>query len=137
MRNWLLKSDPESYAWDALAKEGETSWNGVRNHQAALNLKAMKKGDRAFFYHSGPGAAIVGLVEIVREAYPDPTDKEGRFVMVDVKALRPVKTPVTLTAIRAEKRLANLALVKQTRLSVVPIAAPEWKLLCKMAGVPA
>jgi predicted RNA-binding protein with PUA-like domain len=137
MNYWLLKSDPDTYAWDAMVKEKQTSWNGVRNNQAALNLKAMKKGDHAFFYHSGPGAEIVGLVEITRAAYPDPTDKAGRFVMVDIKALRAVKTPVSLTAIKAETSLANLALVKQSRLSVVSIGAAEWKTLCKMAGVPA
>ncbi len=135
MRHWLLKSEPSAYSWDALVKDGRTQWNGVRNHQAANNLKAMKRGDRAFFYHSGEGPAIVGMVEIVKEAYPDPSDKEGRFVMVDVAPLAPLKSPVTLAAIKAEKTLADFALVRQSRLSVVPVAGEEWRLLCKMGGV--
>ena len=137
MRYWLLKSEPSAYSWDRLVKDGRTHWNGVRNFQAANNLKAMKTGDRAFFYHSGEGLAIVGIAEIVKEAYPDPTDKEGRFVMVDVKPVAPVKTPVTLAAIKAEKKLADFALVRQSRLSVVPVSAEEWRILCKMAGVAA
>jgi predicted RNA-binding protein with PUA-like domain len=137
MSYWLLKSEPSSYSWDELVKDGRTHWNGVRNFQAAKNLKSMKRGDQAFFYHSGEDRAIVGTCEIVKEAYPDPSDPEGRFVMVDVKALKPVKTPVTLTAIKAEPRLKDLALVRQSRLSVVPVADAEWKILAKMAGLPA
>jgi predicted RNA-binding protein with PUA-like domain len=137
MQYWLLKSEPSSYAWEQLVKEGHTHWNGVRNFQAANNLKAMKRGDHAFFYHSGEDRSIVGTVEIVKEAYPDPSDPDGRFVMVDVKALKPVKTPVTLAAIKAEPKLKSLALVRQSRLSVVPVADAEWKILCKMAGLPA
>jgi predicted RNA-binding protein with PUA-like domain len=135
MNHWLLKSEPSAYSWEQLVKEGRTEWSGVRNFQAAKNLKAMKVGDRAFFYHSGEGPAIVGIAEIVKEAYPDPTDKEGRFVMVDVKPVEPVKTPVSLAAIKAEKTLADFALVRQGRLSVVPVAPEEWRLICKMAGV--
>jgi predicted RNA-binding protein with PUA-like domain len=137
MRHWLLKSEPFKYSWDQLVRDGRTHWDGVRNHQAALNLKAMKLGDRAFFYHSNEGLAIVGISEIVREAYPDPSDAEGRFVMVDIKPVQPVKTQVTLAEIKAEPKLADLALVRQSRLSVVPIGAAEWRILCKMAGVPA
>ena len=137
MRYWLLKSEPSAYSWDQLVKDGRTNWSGVRNFQAANNLKAMKTGDRAFFYHSNEGLDIVGIVEIVKEAYPDPSDKQGRFVMVDVRPLQPVKKPVTLAAIKAEPKLADLALVRQSRLSVVPVAAEEWRLICKMAGVPA
>ena len=137
MSYWLLKSEPSSYSWDELVKDGRTHWNGVRNFQAAKNLKAMKRGDQAFFYHSGEDRAIVGTCEIVKEAYPDPSDPEGRFVMVDVKALKPVKTPVTLAAIKAEPKLKDLALVRQSRLSVVPVADAEWKILAKMAGLPA
>jgi len=137
MSYWLLKSEPSSYAWEQLVKDGRTNWNGVRNFQAAKNLKSMKRGDQAFFYHSGEDRAIVGTCEIVKEAYPDPSDPEGRFVMVDVKALRPVKTPVTLAAIKAEPKLKDLALVRQSRLSVVPVADAEWKIIAKMAGVPA
>jgi predicted RNA-binding protein with PUA-like domain len=137
MQHWLLKSEPSTYAWDQLVKDGRTNWNGVRNNQAALNLKAMKRGDRAFFYHSGEGPQIVGVAEIVKEAYPDPSDAAGRFVMVDVKPVVPVKVPVTLAAIKAEPKLANLALVRQSRLSVVPIGAEEWRIIAKMAGVKA
>jgi predicted RNA-binding protein with PUA-like domain len=137
MRYWLLKSEPSAYSWDQLVKDGRTNWSGVRNFQAANNLKAMKNGDRAFFYHSNEGLDIVGIVEIVKEAYPDPSDKQGRFVMVDVRPLQPVKKPVTLAAIKAEPKLADLALVRQSRLSVVPVAAEEWRVICKMAGVAA
>jgi predicted RNA-binding protein with PUA-like domain len=137
MGYWLLKSEPSAYSWDQLVKDGRTNWSGVRNFQAAANLKAMKEGDRAFFYHSGEGLAIVGIVEIVKEAYPDPGDKEGRFVQVDVKPLLPVKTPVTLKEIKAEKALADFKLVRQGRLSVVPVSTEEWRLLTKMAGVKA
>jgi predicted RNA-binding protein with PUA-like domain len=135
MQYWLLKSEPSAYSWDQLVKDGRTNWSGVRNFTAAKNLKTMKTGDRAFFYHSGDGPAIVGVAEIVKEAYPDPSDKEGRFVMVDVKALMPVKTPVTLAAIKAEKSLAGMALVRQGRLSVSPVAAEEWRTIAKMAGI--
>lgn len=135
MRYWLLKSEPFKYSWDQLVKDKRTHWNGVRNHQAANNLKAMKKGDRAFFYHSNEGLAIVGVAEIVKEAYSDPGDPEGRFVMVDVAPVAPVKIPVTLAEIKAEKRLSDFALVRQSRLSVVPVTAEEWRILCKMAGI--
>lgn len=135
MRHWLLKSEPSTYSWATLVKDGRTEWSGVRNHQAANNLKAMKRGDRGFFYHSGDDKAIVGTLEIVKEAYPDPGDEEGRFVMVDVAALAPAKAPVTLAAIKQEKALAGFALVKQSRLSVVPVTDEEWRLLCKMAGL--
>ena len=135
MRYWLVKSEPSAYSWDQLLKDKRTEWSGVRNHQAANNLKAMKRGDRAFFYHSGEDRAIVGIAEIVKEAYPDPGDKEGRFVMVDVAPLEQVKSPVSLAAIKAEKQLADFALVRQSRLSVVPVSAEEWRLLCKMGGV--
>jgi predicted RNA-binding protein with PUA-like domain len=135
MHHWLLKSEPSAYSWEQLVKDGRTEWSGVRNFQAAKNLKAMKTGDRAFFYHSGEEPQIVGIAEIVKDAYPDPSDKEGRFVMVDVKPVEPVKTPVSLAAIKAEKALADFALVRQSRLSVVPVSAEEWRLICKMAGV--
>ena len=132
MAYWLMKTEPGTWSWDDQVRDGTAEWDGVRNHQAALNLKAMKKGDRAFFYHSVNEKRIVGLVEIVKEAYPDPSDPAGRFVMVDVKALRPFKEPVTLADIKAEPRLADLALVRQSRLSVMPIGKEEWKLICAM-----
>ena len=135
MRYWLLKSEPSTYAWDRLVKDGRTHWDGVRNHQAANNLKAMKRGDRAFFYHSGEGPAVVGIAEIVKEAYPDPGDASGRFVMVDVAPVAAVKTPVTLAQIKADAKLAQFALVRQGRLSVVPVAAEEWQHICRMAGI--
>jgi predicted RNA-binding protein with PUA-like domain len=135
MHHWLLKSEPSAYSWDQLVADGRTNWNGVRNFQAANNLKAMAVGDRAFFYHSNEGLAIVGIAEIAKAAYPDPSDKSGRFVMVDVTPVMPVKTPVTLAEIKAEKKLADFALVRQSRLSVVPVSAEEWRLICGMAGV--
>jgi predicted RNA-binding protein with PUA-like domain len=135
MRHWLMKSEPSAYSWDDLVRDKHTSWNGVRNFQAANNLKAMKTGDRAFFYHSNEGKAIVGVVEITRAAYPDPSDKAGRFVMVDVRPLMPVKIPVTLAAIKADPRLKSLALLRQSRLSVSPVESPEWAILSGMAGL--
>ncbi|HLY58836.1 MAG TPA: EVE domain-containing protein [Stellaceae bacterium] len=133
MAYWLLKSEPAKYSWDRLVADRRTHWDGVRNHQAAINLKAMKAGDRAFFYHSQEGLEIVGIAEIVREAYPDPSDPAGRFVMVDVAPVEKLKHPVTLAAIKAEPRLASLALVRQGRLSVSPVADSEWKIICAMA----
>ena len=135
MNYWLLKSEPFKYAWSRLIADGRTHWDGVRNYQAANNLKAMRLGDRAFFYHSNEGLEIVGVAEILREAYPDPSDESGRFVMVDVGPLFPVPRPVTLQDIKAEPRLADLALVRQSRLSVVPVSAAEWAILLDMAGV--
>jgi len=130
---WLFKSEPGAWSWDDQVCDGTAEWDGVRNYQAANNMKAMKIGDRGFFYHSVNEKRIVGIVEVVKEYYPDPTDPKGRFGMVDVKAMKPVKTPVTLAEIKAEPRLAELALVRQSRLSVVPVGDAEWRLLCAMA----
>lgn len=135
MRYWLLKSEPSVYSWDHLAKDGRTHWNGVRNHQAAANLKAMKPGDQAFFYHSNEGKEIVGIAEIVTSAYPDPSDETGKFVMVDIKPLQRLKAPVTLAAMKATPALKDMALLRQSRLSVCPVSAAEWKTLCKMGGI--
>jgi len=135
MPYWLFKSEPGAWSWDDQVNEGTAEWDGVRNYQANNNMKAMKKGDKGFFYHSVNEKQIVGIVEVAKEHYPDHTDKSGKFGMVDVKAIKPVKTPVTLADIKAEPKLADLALVKQSRLSVVPVGKDEWKLLCKMAGV--
>jgi predicted RNA-binding protein with PUA-like domain len=135
MAHWLLKSEPFKYAWDRLVADGRTHWDGVRNHQAALNLKAMAVGDRAFFYHSNEGLEIVGICEIVRTAYPDPSDPDGRFVMVDVAPVAPVKTPVTLKQIKADPVLSGMALVRQSRLSVCPVTRDEWARVCALAGV--
>ncbi|MBV9523167.1 MAG: EVE domain-containing protein [Alphaproteobacteria bacterium] len=137
MNYWLLKSEPFKYSWEKLLADGRTHWNGVRNHQAANNLKAMRSGDEAFFYHSNEGLAVVGIVEIVREYYPDPSDPSGRFGMVDVAPLRPLPHPVTLQQIKAAPQLAELGLVRQSRLSVVAVGAAEWRLICKMGGLTA
>ena len=135
MQYWLFKSEPSAWSWDDQVKEGTAEWDGIRNYQADNTMKEMKKGDRAFFYHSVNEKQIVGVVEVVREHYPDPTDPKGRFGMVDVKALYPVKHPVTLAVIKQEPTLQNLALVRQSRLSVLPVTKSEWKILCKMSGV--
>ncbi len=135
MQYWLFKSEPGAWSWDDQVKKGTEHWDGVRNYQANNNMKAMKKGDKGFFYHSVNEKRIVGVVEVVKEHYPDHTDESGRFGMVDVKALYPVENPVTLAEIKAEPKLADLALVKQSRLSVVPVATNEWKILCKMCGI--
>ena len=137
MAYWLFKSEPGAWSWDDQVKAGTAEWDGIRNYQADNNMKAMKVGDRAFFYHSVDERTIVGVVEVAREHYPDPTDAKGRFGMVDVTAVMPVKSPVTLADIKAEPALADFALVRQSRLSVVPVAPAEWKLLCKMAGIKA
>ncbi len=135
MAYWLFKSEPGAWSWDDQVKAGTAEWDGVRNHQACSNMKAMKIGDRAFFYHSVKEKSLVGVVEVAKEYYPDPTDESARFGMVDVTALHPVATPVTLAEIKAEPALSELALVRQSRLSVVPITAAQWKVLCKMAGI--
>jgi predicted RNA-binding protein with PUA-like domain len=137
MAHWLMKSEPDVYGWDKLVKEGKGKWDGVRNATAARNLKAMKKGDRAFFYHSNIGKEIVGVMEIVREAYPDSTDDTGRWVMVDVKPIKPVKTPVTLAAVRTDNALKDMALVRYSRLSVQPVTLSEWTHICRLAGIDA
>ena len=137
MQYWLFKSEPGAWSWKAQVEADTAEWDGVRNYQANNNMKEMNKGDRGFFYHSVNEKQIVGVVEIVKEHYPDSTDKSGRFGMVDVKALFPVKKQVTLADIKAEPQLADLALVKQSRLSVVPVGKKEWKILCKMAGISA
>ena len=133
MAYWLLKSEPFKYSWDQMVKDGRTHWDGVRNHQAAINLKAMQVGDTAFFYHSNEGKEIVGIVEIVRTAYPDPGDPAGRFVMVDVAPVRAVKQPVTLAQMKADPALAELALIRQSRLSVVPVSDAHWSHIMAMA----
>src|SRR5689334_24128281 len=137
MAFWLIKSEPDTWSWDEQVKAGAkgTAWTGVRNHAAKLNLMRMKKGDRVFFYHSNEGKEIVGIAEVIKEAYADPTDKTGKFVCVDLKADKPLKTPVTMAAIKADKRLSDMALVKYSRLSVQPVTAEEWKLVCKMGGL--
>ncbi len=137
MAYWLIKSEPDAWSWDQQVAKGAKgeAWSGVRNHTAKLNLMKMKKGDRAFFYHSNIGKEIVGIAEVVREVYPDPTAKPGEpWVVVDVKAVAPLPRPVTLDAIKAEPRLKDMALVKQSRLSVQPVTAAEWSIVCRMGG---
>jgi len=132
MAYWLLKSEPGTWSWDDQVKAGSTAWDGVRNYQAANNMKAMAFGDLCFFYHSVKEKQIVGIVEVCELYRPDPSDASGRFGMVDVKAVKPMERPVSLAEIKAEPRLANLALVRQSRLSVVPVSAEEWNLICNM-----
>jgi predicted RNA-binding protein with PUA-like domain len=136
MAYWLIKSEPSTWSWDQQTRKGAAgeAWTGVRNHTAKLNMMKMKRGERAFFYHSNEGKEIVGIVEIIREAYPDPTDGTGKFVCVDIKAVMPLPKPVTLAAIKSEKRLENMALLKQSRLSVQPVTAAEWILIGKMGA---
>jgi predicted RNA-binding protein with PUA-like domain len=138
MAYWLVKSEPDAWSWDQQVKAGAkgTQWTGIRNHTAKLNLMKMKKGDRAFFYHSNVGKDIVGIVEVTKEHYPDPTAAPGEpWVAVDLKAIGPVPNPVSLTAIKAEPKLKDFALLKQGRLSVPPVTSDEWKILCKMGGI--
>ena len=135
MAHWLVKSEPGSWSWDDQVKAGTTDWSGVRNPQAANFMKAMKKGDRVFFYHSGEERRIVGVVEVTKEFYPDPKDKSGRFGLVDVKTLGPVPQPVTLAAIKAEPKLKDLLLVRHSRLSVMPVDEASAKLISRMGAL--
>ena len=138
MAYWLVKSEPSVWSWDQQVAKGAKgeAWTGVRNFTARQNLVNMKKGDRAFFYHSNEGKEIVGIAEVVRESYPDPTAEAGSpWVVVDVKAVTPLKTPVTLAAIKEDAKLKDMALVKQSRLSVQPVTAAEWKRVCDLGGV--
>lgn len=134
MAHWLVKSEPDAFSWDQQVANKVEPWTGVRNALAAKNLRAMQKGDLAFFYHSNIGREIVGVVEVAREAYPDPSDETGRWVCVDMKAVGPVPQPVTLATIKATPELAELALVRQSRLSVMPIGEEHWAMLCRMGG---
>ena len=137
MAHWLYKSEPATWSWDQQVKAGEkgTFWSGVRNHSAKLNLMAMKTGEQGFFYHSNDGKAIVGIVEVIKEYYPDHTDQTGKFGMVDLKAVKPLPNPVTLDAIKAEPKLKDMVLVNNSRLSVQPVTEAEWRLICRMGGL--
>lgn len=130
-----MKSEPFKYAWDDLEKDKRTHWDGVRNYQAANNMRAMKRGDLAFFYHSNEGKEIVGVVKIVKEFYPDPTDDTGKFGMVDVEKFKKMKDPITLKQIKDDPRFSDMALVRQSRLSVCAVTAKEWKIICGLGGV--
>ncbi len=132
MAHWLMKSEPGTYSWDDLVRDGGTEWDGVRNPAARLHLRAMKKGDQAFFYHSGDERAVVGMMRISREGRPDGPD--GKWVSVAVEPVRPLASPVTLKAIKAEKRLAAMELIRQSRLSVSPVTDAEWKAVLEMGG---
>lgn len=133
---WLLKSEPDVYSWDDLLAEGETIWNGVRNNAARLHLRAMKPGDQALFYHSNIGKQAVGICRITTAAYPDPTDETGQWVAVTVAPIKALPNPVTLAAMKAEPELTNFQLIRQSRLSVVPVTAHEWATIQKMSGHP-
>jgi predicted RNA-binding protein with PUA-like domain len=132
MAYWLIKSEPDAFSWDQQVEHGVEPWTGVRSHQAKNNLAAMRRGDRCFFYHSNIGKEIVGVVEVVREGYPDPTDE--KWVCVDMKAVGPLPKPVTLAAVKSDPALADMALVRLSRLSVGPVTAAEWAYVCKLGG---
>ena len=134
MKYWLLKSEPDAWSWNSQVKEGISMWDGVRNYQARNNLKEMKKNDLCFFYHSVTERSIVGIVKVVKEYYPDPTDKTERFVVVDVKATKKLKNPVSLDQIKENSKLKDIALVKQSRLSVMPLKKTEWDIIIKMSN---
>ena len=137
MKYWLLKTEPETFSWEMQKKKGAKGepWSGVRNHTAKLNLKAMKIGDLGFFYHSGAEKAVVGIVEVIGEYRPDPTDEKGIFGLVDVKAVKDLPRPVTLAQVKAAPKLKKMSLVTSFRLSVQPVTPDEWKLVCKMGGL--
>ena len=135
MAYWLVKSEPSAWSWRDHFKVGVAEWDGVRNHQANNNMKAMKGGDLAFFYHSVTEKSIVGILQVVKEHYPDHTDPSGKFGMVDFKALFPVKKPISLADIKANKTLADFQLLRQSRLSVLPVPDKHWKIICRMADV--
>jgi predicted RNA-binding protein with PUA-like domain len=137
MAYWLFKSEPSTWSWDQQIASGAkgTFWNGVRNHLAKKHLMAMKKGERGFFYHSNDDRAIVGIVEVIRPYYPDHTDESGKFGMVDVKAIKPLTRPISLVEIKAERALADMVLVNNSRLSVQPVLEAEWRLILTLAGM--
>jgi predicted RNA-binding protein with PUA-like domain len=135
MSYWLVKSEPNAWSWEQHVAVGVEPWDGVRNYQAANNMKAMKVGDRALFYHSGAERQVVGVLEVVREYYPDPSDASGRFGMVDFKALHPFARPVSLAEIKADGRLDHIALIRQSRLSVMPLDDGAWRIIAEMGGI--
>jgi predicted RNA-binding protein with PUA-like domain len=134
MAFWLMKSEPDDYSWDDLVRDGVAAWDGVRNHQAAANMRAMKAGERVFFYRSQKDPAVVGIMEVAREAYEDADDAKGSYVLVEVRPLMPLARTVSLQQIKAEPRLGHLALVRQSRLSVSPVDDAAWQLICEMGG---
>ena len=134
MNYWLVKSEPSTYGWEQLVKDKKTTWDGVRNYSARIHLKAMKKGDDVFFYHSNEGMEIVGIAKVDKEAYQDPTTEDVSWVAVDLKPYKKVKNPVSLAQIKTDKRLKDMALVRIGRLSVQPVAEKEWKIIMETAG---
>lgn len=135
MNYWLIKSEPQKYSWEQLVKDKKTAWDGVRNYAARNNLRAMKKGDQLFYYHSNEGLAIVGIAEVAKEAYQDPTTDDSNWVVVDVKPVKALKKPVSLTQIKEDKRLANMALVRLSRLSVQPVTIDEWMTVMELGNM--
>lgn len=137
MAHWLVKSEPFKWSWDMQVAAGAkgTHWDGVRNHLAKLQLMAMKVGEQAFFYHSNEGKEIVGIVEVIKPFYPDPSDATGKFGMVDFRAVKPLPKPVTLAQVKATPELAKMSLVTSMRLSVQPVTDDEWALVCRMGGL--
>ena len=135
MAYWLIKSEPTKYSWDQFVKDKKTFWDGVRNYAARNNLRAMKKGDQLFYYHSNEGTEIVGIAEVVKEAYQDPTTDDTNWVVVDVKPVKKLKKPVSLAQIKEDKRLTNMALIKLSRLSVQPVTTEEWMAVLELAGM--
>jgi predicted RNA-binding protein with PUA-like domain len=133
MSYWLIKSEPSTYSWDQFVKDGKTTWDGVRNYAARIHLRAMKKGDECFFYHSNEGLEIVGIAKVVKEAYQDPTTEDEAWVAVDVKPVKKLKRPVSMKQIKSEKRLHNMALLKISRLSVQPVTEEEWEVVLEMS----
>ena len=134
MTYWLIKSEPFKYSWDQFVIDGSTFWDGVRNYAARNNLRSMKKGDLAFFYHSNEGLAIVGIAKVIKESYQDPTTEETAWLAVDFKPHKKLKNPVTLADIKSNKELSNMALIRLGRLSVQPVLEEEWKIVMEMAG---
>jgi predicted RNA-binding protein with PUA-like domain len=135
MSHWLVKSEPDVYSWDQLVKDKHTRWDGIRNYAARLHLRTMKTGDQVFFYHSNKGTEIVGIASVIKEAYPDPTTEDPAWFAVDIKPVKKLKQPVTLEQIKKEKKLASMALVRISRLSVQPVSDEEWQLILKMGGL--
>jgi predicted RNA-binding protein with PUA-like domain len=139
MNHWLFKSEPETWGWDDQAAKGDAGqeWDGVRNFQARNHMKAMRKGDLGFFYHSGAAKAVVGVVEVIAEAHPDSTADDPRWICVDIRAVAPFPSPVSLETIKADARLKDMVLVRNSRLSVQPVSAEEWAIICGLGGYPA
>ena len=135
MNYWLVKSEPKKYSWEQFLKDGQTFWDGVRNYQARNNLKLMALGDKVFFYHSNEGKEIVGLAEVIKTAYQDPTTEDINWVVVDIKPVTPFKNTITLKAIKENYQLKNIALIKQSRLSVMPISTLEYAVIIKIGGI--